>query len=72
MANEEFARLDAQKETWIGWDHDQLIRTFGSPQVVNAGGAEEWLGFDVGGCTVSVHLIDGVVASAEVFAPSPS
>lgn len=52
--------------------HDQMIRTFGSPQVVNAGGAGEWLGFDVGACTISVHLIDGMVATAEVFAPSPS
>jgi hypothetical protein len=69
---DEFARLEAQKQTWIGWDHDQLIRTFGPPQVVNGSGADEWLGFDVGGYTVSVHLIDGVVASAEVFAPFPS
>jgi len=71
VPSEEFARLDAQKKTWIGWDRDQLIRTFGQPQVMNGGGADERLGFDVVGCTVSVHLINGVVTSAEVFAPWP-
>jgi hypothetical protein len=71
VPSEEFLRLDAQKMTWIGWDRDQLVRTFGQPQVVNGGGADERLGFDVSGCTVSVHLIDGVVTSAEVFAPWP-
>ncbi len=71
MPSEEFLRLDAQKSTWIGWDRDQLIRTFGQPQVANGGSADERLGFDVNGCTVSVHLINGVVTSAEVFAPWP-
>lgn len=68
----EFTRLDAQKQTWVGWSRDQLLQAFGPPQVASGGAEEEWLGFDVGGCTVSAHLVDGVVTSAEVFAPMSS
>lgn len=71
MPSETFLRLDAQKGSWIGWDLDQLTRTFGAPLVANGVPGDENLRFGVEGCTVSVHLVDGAVVSSEVFAPWP-
>lgn len=64
---QQFARLDAQKKNWIGWDCDRLIEEFGQPKIRNGSPADEWLGFKVGGCSVTVHVVYGRVTSAEVW-----
>jgi len=62
-----FARLDSQKNTWVGWDRKQLVRAFGQPITERGGSGDQWLGFKADGCSVTVHLVDGKVVSAEVW-----
>lgn len=67
MPSQAFAKLDAQKSTWIGWDLNQLIRAFDQPVTRNGTPTDEWFGFKVEGCSVTVHLVAGRVTSAEVW-----
>lgn len=67
MPGDAFTRLDAQKKTWIGWDRNRLIRAFGQPVTSSGGPGSEWLGFRVEGCSVTMHIVNGIVTSAEVW-----
>ena len=62
-----YEQLFSQKEKWIGWDYDRLTNKFGLP-VTGGGDLDDgWVGFKVGSCIVSVHMVNKKTYSVEVF-----
>jgi hypothetical protein len=66
MDKETWDKLVSARKSWVGWDLKRLKREFGEPSYSRDEG--EWLGFQMDGYRVTVHMVKGKVLSADVWA----